>query len=169
MKKLVFGLGLAMITMGFYACTVAYSTSGADIPASATTFSVRTFQIATPMASPLYGQLLTEGLKDLMLTQTRLDLVDRKGDLQYEGVVTGYLTGNAAVSGNEQTTINRLTVTVNVTYVNTIEREKNFEKAFTRWADFPSNTDFNDVEQALITEINDQLTQDIFDASLGAW
>jgi hypothetical protein len=56
-----------------------------------------------------------------------------------------------------------------VNYVNTFEREKNFEKTFTRWADFPSNADFIDVEAELVTEINEQLIQDIFDASLGAW
>ncbi len=150
-------------------CSVSYSFSGADIPAEANTFSIRLFRIVTPMAAPNYDLTLTEALKDLMLAQTRLDLVDKKGDLQYEGTITRYETGNAAVSGDELATLNRLSISVKVKYINTYEREKNFERTFTRFADYDSNIDFNAVELELIEEINEQLIQDIFDASLGAW
>jgi hypothetical protein len=56
-----------------------------------------------------------------------------------------------------------------VKYVNTFEREKNFERSFSRFADYPADQNFTDAEPALIEEINAQLIQDIFDASLGAW
>lgn len=151
------------------ACTVQYSFTGADIPAEANSFSVRQFKIATPMAAPNYDLTITEAFKDLMLAQTRLDLVERKGDLQYEGTVTRYETGNAAVTGDELAALNRLSITVKVMYINTFEREKNFERNFTRFADYDSNQDFNAVEAELIEEINEQIIQDIFDASLGAW
>jgi hypothetical protein len=150
-------------------CSVSYSFTGADIPAAANTVSVKQFRIVTPMAAPNYDLIITEAYKDLMLAQTRLDLIDKKGDLQYEGTITRYETGNAAVSGDELATLNRLSISVKVKYINTIEREKNFERTFTRFADYDSNTDFNAVEAELIEEINDQLIQDIFDASLGAW
>jgi hypothetical protein len=150
-------------------CTMKYSFTGADIPAAANTFSVKTFQSVTPLAAPNYYLTITESLKDLLLAQTRLDLVDKRGDLQYEGVITGYATGNAAVSSGEFTTLNRLTITIKVKYVNTLEREKNFERSFSRFADYPADRNFSDVEAQLIEEINQQLIQDIFDASLGAW
>ncbi len=169
MKRTILYIFIAGILGLGSACTVSYSTSGADIPAAANTFSVKTFQIATPMASPTYNQLLTEAYKDLMLAQTRLDLIEKKGDLQFEGVVTSYATGYAAVSGDEVATLNRLTITVKVKYVNSFDREKNFERNFSRFADYSSNQDFSAVEAQLIEEINAQLTQDIFDASLGAW
>ncbi len=169
MKRMVFYIFTVFLLAGGAACTVSYSLSGADIPAAANTFSVKTFQIATPMASPTYNQLISEAFKDLMLAQTRLDLIEKRGDLQFEGVVTAYAIGNAAVSGDEVTTLNRLTITVKVKYVNTFDREKNFERNFSRFADYSSTQDFSVVEGALIEEINEQLIQDIFDASLGAW
>jgi len=150
-------------------CTVGYSFTGADIPAEAQTFSIKTFQSGTPNSAPNYELRITESLKDLMLAQTRLDLTEKKGDLQYEGVVTGYVTSSAAVSGEEFTTNNRLTISVKVKYTNTFDREKNFERSFSRFADYDASLDFNNVENDLIAEINRQLTQDIFDASLGAW
>lgn len=153
----------------FNSCTVGYSFTGADIPVEAQTFSIKTFQSATPNSAPNYELRITESLKDLMLAQTRLDLAEKKGDLQYEGIVTNYVTSNAAISGEEFTTNNRLTITVKVKYINTLEREKNFERSFSRFADYDADLDFNAVENELINEINRQLTQDIFDASLGAW
>ena len=150
-------------------CTVGYSFTGADIPPEAKTFSVKTFQMATPLAPATYNLNLTESLKDLMLSQTSLDLAEKRGDLQYEGVVTRYEIGNAAISSEEVTSINRLTIAVKVKYINTFEREKNFEKSFSRFADYNSSQDLGTVEQGLIEDINSQLTQDIFDASLGAW
>ena len=158
-------IGLIMMQ----ACTVGYSFTGADIPANATNFSVKMFKTATPMAAANYDIRITEALKDLMLAQTRLDLVEKRGDLQFEGVITRYESSNAAVSGEEFTTVNRLTITIQVKYVNTLEREKSFDKTFSRFADYSSTQDFSSVEDELIRDINAQITQDIFDASLGAW
>jgi hypothetical protein len=158
-------LTLAMVS----ACTVNYSFTGADIPAEAETFSVKTFQLQTPQAAPGYGQLLSESFKDLMLAQTRLDLIDKKGDLQFEGVITEYEVVNAAVSSDEFTTLNRLQITVKVKYTNTFDQEKSFEKSFTKFADFESDQNFTTLEDQLVEDINQQLTQEIFDASLGAW
>ncbi len=150
-------------------CTVSYSFTGADIPAEAQTFSIQTFDLITPQAPPEYGLLLSESMKDLMLAQTRLDLIEKRGDLQFEGVVTGYQIGNAAISSDEFTTLNRLTITVRIKYVNTIEKDKSFEKTFSRFADYDSGQDFTQVQAQLVEDINSQLTQDIFDSSLGAW
>lgn len=169
MKQITVYLLIALSALWLNSCTVRYSFTGADIPAEAQTFSIKTFQSATPNSAPNYALRITESLKDLMLAQTRLDLVEKKGDLQYEGVVINYQTSNAAVSGEEFTTNNRLTITLKVKYINTFDREKNFEKNFSRFADYDSDLDFNTVENDLISEINRQLTQDIFDASLGAW
>ncbi len=158
-----------LATLQLESCTVGYSFTGADIPAEANSFSVKTFQLATPLASANYNIQLTESFKDLMLSQTRLDLIEKRGDIQYEGVVTRFEIGSAAVSADEFTSLNRLTIDVRIKYVNTFDRDKNFEKSFSRFADYESNQDFGAVQEDLIRQINDQITQDIFDASLGNW
>lgn len=169
MKQIIIVASLCISIFLAQACTVGYSFTGADIPAEADNFSVKSFQTATPLAPTNYNIQLSESLKDLMLSQTSLDLVDKRGDLQFEGVITKYQVGTAAVSSDEVTSVNRLTIAVQVKYVNTINPEKNAEKTFSRFADFNATQDFSSVESQLIEEINDQLTQDIFDATLGAW
>lgn len=148
---------------------MSYSFTGADIPAAASNFSVKPFQVVAPLADPTYGLTITESLKELILNQSRLDLTTSTGDLQFEGTVTGYSVAPAAISSDEFAEINRLTITLKVIYVNTLEEEKSFERTFSRFADYPTTQELANVEQTLIEEINDQLTQDIFDASLGSW
>lgn len=150
-------------------CSVNYSFTGADIPAEAQNFSVKPFNVVAPLADPTYGLTITESLKELILNQSRLDLTTGEGDLQFEGTVTGYNVAPAAISSDEFAEINRLTITIKVSYVNSFEEEKSFERSFSRFADFPTTQELTNVEQTLIEEINNQLTQDIFDASLGSW
>jgi hypothetical protein len=150
-------------------CRVSYSFTGADVPPDARHFSVKTFPVQATLAPPDLGQVFTEDLKDLILGQTRLDVVSQDGHLQYEGVITGYQISPAAITSGEAAALNRLTITVKVKYKNTFEREKNFEATFTRFADYDSSQDLSAVERGLIEEINEQITQDIFDRSLGAW
>lgn len=159
----------AFLLCGAQSCTVGYSFTGAAIPPEANTFSVKTFQIAAPLAPVDYPIQLTESLRDLMLSQTSLDLVEKRGDLQYEGVITKYEIGSAAVSSEEITSVNRLTISIKIKYTNTFNQEKNLEKTLSAFADYNSSQNFNSVESGLIEDINEQLTQDVFNATLGAW
>jgi len=121
------------------------------------------------LAHPNTGQLFTESLKDVLMNQTRLSLVPSKGDLTYEGSITAYEVRPVAITGNETASLNRLTITVQVKYVNTKNEKKNFEQSFTRFADFESSSELSSIEENLIRQINDQLVQDIFDKSLSNW
>ena len=54
-------------------------------------------------------------------------------------------------------------------FVNQIEVKDNFEKTFSRFADYNSTQDISSVQDGLIEDIFDQLTQDIYDKTLGDW
>ncbi len=143
--------------------------TGADIEPEVKSVSVAFFQNNASLAHPNTGQLFTESLKDIMMNQTRLNLVASKGDITYEGFITGYEVRPVAISGNETASVNRLTITVQVKFVNTKNEKKNFESSFTRFADFESTSELSSIEENLIKQINDQLVQDIFDKSLSNW
>lgn len=153
----------------FLACKVDYSFTGASIPAKAETLSVERFPNNAGLGPPTLGQTFTEDLRDRFMRQTDLTLVDEKGDLRYKGSIVDYQVEPVAVQGNDQASLNRLTITVRVKYKNSLEQKKSFKKQFSRFADFESGQSISSVEEQLIQEINDQLTQDIFDASLSDW
>jgi len=91
------------------------------------------------------------------------------GIFSLEGEIIKYSTSFSAISGNETTAMNRLTITVQVRFTNTKDESKNFDQAFSRYADYESTKILSDVEDQLITEIIDQLTQDIFNKAISNW
>ena len=150
-------------------CSTRYSMTGGSTPAEAKTFSVDYFSVRAPLADPNYGQLVTEGLRDLLLNQTRLSLSDRDGDIHYEGEVTRYEIIPVAASGDEVSTRNRLTINIKLRYYNTLEPEKDKQLTLSQFEDFDAEEDFGSVEQDLLLTINEKILQDIYDRTLGDW
>ena len=55
-------------------------------------------------------------------------------------------------------------------YTNKIEPDKSFDQAFTRFKDFnPQGSPFTTQEQALVKDINQQLTEDIYNRAFANW
>ena len=93
-----------------------YSLSGASIPPEAKTISVQYFQNLASLAPPTLSQTFTEALRDKLSSQTRLTLVNKAGDLAFEGSISGYSTAPISIQSTDQAALNRLTITVNVKY-----------------------------------------------------
>lgn len=160
---------LIITLIALTSCTgVRVTMNGGVVPEDANTFSVDYFTSQTALAAPTLSQSFSEALRDLMLQQTKLDLAD-DGDLHFEGYITGYQTSPVAIQGNETAALNRLTITVKVKYVNTLDEEASFEQSFSRFADYDSSLDLSAVEDDLINEINEQLVQDIYNQAFSNW
>ncbi len=149
-----------------------YSLSGASIPPEAKTVSVQYFQNNASLAPPTLSQSFTEALRDKLSSQSSLGLVNKGGDLAFEGNITGYATAPIAIQSTataDQAALNRLTITVNVKYTCSFDEKKNFEQTFVRFTDYSSTQTLSAVEDGLIKDINDQLVQDIFNKALNDW
>ena len=153
----------------FSGCKIHYSFSGASIPPEAKTVSVQYFQNNASLAPPTLSQTFTEALRDKLGSQTRLGLVKKDGDLNFEGTITGYATAPMALQSTDVSASNRLTITVNVKYTCAFDAKKNFEQSFSRVADYKGTQSLTSVENDLITTINEQLVQDIFNRALNDW
>ena len=150
-------------------CRIGYSFSGASIPPEAKTVSVQYFQNNASLAPPTLSQTFTEALRDKLSSQTRLALVNRGGDLAFEGSITGYSTSPIAIQSTDQAALNRLTISINVKYTCSFDEKKNFEQSFSRYADYTSSQSLTAVETDLIQQINEQLVQDISNKALNDW
>ena len=152
-----------------HSCSVKYSFTGTSIDPNIKSVSIAYFESFAPLAKPTLSQVFTEALKDRFIQQTNLSLVKNKGDIQFSGRITGYETRPVAIQGNETAALNRLTITVEVEFVNTQDETKNFKQSFSRFEDYSSNQALSAVEDNLIEEINEQLIQDIFNKSVSDW
>lgn len=166
-RSLLFLLTGALILLS--GCKTHYSFTGGSVPPEAKTVSVQYFQNNASLAPPTLSQTFTEALKDKLSSQTRLALVNKGGDLSFEGSVSNYTTGPIAIQSTDQAALNRLTITVNVKYTCMFDEKKNFEQSFSRYADYTSDQNIASIEDQLTREINEQLVQDIFNRALNNW
>ncbi len=150
-------------------CSMSYSFTGASISPEVKTISIDNFPNKAMLVVPTLSRNLTEALQSYFTSQTNLILVDRNGDLHLEGSITGYTVQPQAISGKEVAQLNRLTITVQVTFTNKFDKKQNFESNFSRYLDYPSSQNLVSVQDNLITEINDQLVQDIFNKAVVNW
>lgn len=160
---------LICFTVLFSGCKVKYSLSGATIPPEAKTISVSYFPNNTTLGGPSISQLFTEKLRDMVSSQTNLALMKQNGDLQFEGSIIDYNVAPVAIQSGDQAALNRLTVTVKVKYSNKFDISKNFEQSFSRFSDFEASKTISSVEAQLLSEINRQLTEDIFNKAFNNW
>jgi hypothetical protein len=150
-------------------CRVGYSFTGASVSPDVKTFSILYFPNNAPIVVPTLSVSLTDALRDYFSSHTNLNLVDRNGDINVEGSITGYSVQPAAIQGNEIAAMNRLTITISVKFTNRTDEKQNFENTFSRYMDYPSTNDLNVVQNDLITQINDQLVQDVFNKAVVNW
>ena len=70
----------------------------------------------------------------------------------------------------DNASLQRLTISIRVEYVNTQDDTFNFDQQFSFYADYdPRTTSISAIEPALIDEIFTQLYVDIFNASVANW
>lgn len=153
---------------------VSLSTCGIYSPYGAATsgasnFSIKYFETVHPLVSASTSITISEELIDRVQKQSTLQLVDSQGELQFEGKVIGWTVQPINVQGNETAGANRVTITVDVIFTNTIEPELSFQRKFNRFYDLPSSQDIHSNTDLVVKEIAALLSQDIFNASLGNW
>lgn len=146
-----------------------YSLSGANV-GDAKTFQVVRFQNQADLIEPGIDRQFTLALQDLVQNQTSLSLVTSNGDLRYEGNIVDYYVAPMTSTSNNTAAQNRLTIAVNVRFYNNLNPDKDFEKKFSFYYDYPANQQLtgSTLDEA-VEQIYDRITQDIFNESLTDW
>jgi len=167
-----------LILISFSRCGI-YSFTGANIPPEVETISIQTFYDEVGTGPPNLSQLFTEKIRDYYQQNTSLSIVPAEGDLQLEGSIVGYnlapMAPRSQGSNNFEdadiAALQRLTITVNVTYLSTVDETFDFEgQRFSFYLDYdPERQDFNSIEADLVDEIYDAIILDIFNATVANW
>ena len=146
-----------------------YTFSGADT-GNAETFQVNFFSNQASLVEPGIDRTFTLQLQDFIQNQTSLGLTNSNGDLIYEGEIVEYYIAPMTATSQDTAAQNRLTITVNVRYTNTLNHEKDFEKRFSFYFDYPANQQLTgNTQQEAIDEIYTNITQNVFSESLTNW
>lgn len=162
---------IACLVVVLNSCGV-YSFTGASISPDVKTISISYFPNNAQFVQPTFSQKFTDALRDKFTTQSNLTIVNKGGDLNIEGEITGFEPNMpvAIQGGADQTaSLYRLTVKVNVRFTNNKDEKKSFETAFTTYEDYGRDKQFSDVEEQLVDLINEKLVQDIFNKAIVNW
>ncbi len=158
-----------LLALSLAACKVSYKFTGASIPIEAKTISIAYFPNQAPLVNPLLSQTFSEGLRDFFGRQVKLDMIERGGDLSFEGEITGYDLKPVSLQSDATSAMTRLTISVNVRFVNRFDAEQDFEKTFSQFVEFDDEVNFASVEQTLVEEINELIYDQIFNSSVANW
>jgi len=168
MKKNQFLFFLICLLPWINGCGI-YSFTGASITPGAKTVSVEYFKNTASIFNPTLSQQITDLLQKKMVSQTPLNLITGKGDLQFKGQIVDYTVAPMALVANETAAMNRLTIRIKVSFINELDETKNFDEQFSRYADYDSKKILSAAEPDIVPLIIEQLTDDIFQKAVVNW
>jgi hypothetical protein len=134
---------------------------------------IKTIQIDKVANRAPYGwapmeALLNNKLQDVYANQTRLRLVKRGGDLHVAGEITGYDQYNKGISADGYASQVQLRMTVNIRFTNA-KTNVNWEKQFSATSQYDATQQLTAVQERLVTEMVNDICDQIFNATVGDW
>ena len=117
---------------------------------------------------PMESMFNTE-LQDIYMQQTRLKQTRQGGDLELSGEITNYDAYNKGVGADGYSTMAELRMTVNVRFVNNTNHAEDFEQQFSASREYDASQQLSSVQEGLVTEMIEEIVDQIFNATVANW
>ena len=163
------GMKIKLLIVLIFMLEACYSFKGISIPPNINTFYVENFENRANNAPGTIDQVFSEALRTKIRNESRLTLVDQDADIVFQGSISSYRVTSEAPQEGNTVAFNKLTINVQVEYINRANEDENWERGFSFFQDFESNADFTSIQDELIESIFNQITEDIFNASFTNW
>ena len=143
------------------------------IPDSIKTVRINFIENRAPYVNPQLSPTLTDRLQQKIVRQTRLTAT-KADNAHYDisGSITNYSVSTSGVTttntGRQQSSINRLTVSVHITLLNQISGQTQ-EYDVSRSFDFSANQSLQQAEGNLLDEMIRNLSDEIFNRIFSNW
>lgn len=160
-------IGILFLTITLTGCGIYSFTGLTETPSS---FQVNFFQNNADLVEPGLDIQFTNALQDLIQNQTSAQLVTSGGEVIYEGEIVEYRIAPMTATSDNRAAQNRLTISVNVRYINTLDSEKDNEQRFSFFFDYGASEQLvGGLKDEAHEAIFERLTQDIINATLADW
>lgn len=151
------------------ACAVSYKFTGTNIDYAV----IKTMQLDKIANRAPYGwapmeAMFNNKLQDLYANRTRLQMVRRNGDLHVSGEITGYDQFNKAIAADGYSSQVQLKMTVNIRFENRKDN-KQWERQFSATTQYDASQSLSSVQEALVQELVNDITDQIFNATVADW
>jgi hypothetical protein len=161
---------LVLMMMSATSC-IRYSFSGVAIPDNVNTIYIPFFQDQSGSGLADLSDRLNEALINRFVNQTRLRITNNAddADIVMEGVITAYRNVPFSIGGNEQASLNRVTVSVRGSFKYRTDERPVWNKSFNGNGDFDPSVNPIDGEISASGVAMDQIAQGMFNDSVGRW
>jgi hypothetical protein len=170
----IFFSAIMVVAFAFSSCKISYGLSEkvSSIPDSIKTLKILPFEPRSAYSNPQLSPNLTQSLRNKIVNQTKLTLTNSD---EAQWLITGEIrdysvstTGVTSANGQQQSSINRLTVGIHVV-INKRAENKTVEYDVSRSFDFSAKQSLQTAEAALLDEMVRNLTDEIFNKLFSDW
>ncbi len=161
---------MAILLFSFVSCTISYKFNGSNIDYTKTkTLSIVDFPNNAELIFPPLAQEFSEKLRDTYTKQTRLQLLKKGGDMQIEGEIVGYELTPMSISADSYASQTKLTITIKVRFTNLKNPEDDFDKSYSAYQTFDSNSLLTDVQDELMKTMITEIAENIYNDTVAKW
>jgi len=164
-------LAVCMVSAFALSSCFNYSFTGIAIPADVRTVYIPFFADNSGSGLSSLAEDLNEALVNRFVNQSRLNLSSNAADadIVLDGTIVSYRNRPFSVSGERQTDLNRVEITVRSSFKYRQETDPEWERSFNGVFEFDPNEDPIDGERVAALEALQQISRNMFNDALGDW
>ena len=167
-RRAWWGQGATALALCVFA-SACYTLNGISISPDTETFLVEQFEVNVVEGPAEIGQRFSEALKLRINSDTRLAFDDQDPDVRFTGAIVGFSVTPEAPNANNQADLSRLTITVAVEYDDTILEKNSYRQTFTDFELFNTNENLLDIQDGLLADIFDRMSEEAFQKAFSNW
>ena len=168
-SKVTTGLTCALLALAVAFGTQCYSLKGISISPETETYQVEQFDVATSEAPPEVGQTFTERLKERVNQNTRLAFDTEDPHVTFAGSIVGFAVTPEAPNADNRSDLSRLTIRINVDYVDHVTEANSYSQTFTDFEAFDANADLLSVQDELVATLFERISEEAFNKAFSNW
>ena len=159
-----------LLLLAFIISGCRYSFTGASVPSHLKTIAIPIFKDRSGSGEPTLRDDFTNQLIQKFIEDNSLQVTDKaNADALLECTIVSLRDAPAIISGGEQVTTRRITITVQAIYKDLVKRKTVFNKNFSNFGDYKNEGDIQSLREQAIQKAVDLITDDILLAVVSNW
>jgi hypothetical protein len=148
-----------------------YSFTGTSIPDDVNSIYIPFFADQSSSGVANLSDRLNQALVDRFINQTRLQLANNRGaaDAVLEGSIINYTNEAFSITGEEQTSLNEVSISVRATFQYTNKEQAEWSKSFRGSDTYDTNEDPIEGETNAAEEALSQISNNMFNDAVSGW
>lgn len=152
----------------FSSCFFLYTFKDISISPDVKTYFIDDFDNNAFGSPATLSQDFSEELRGKVRKETSLVYDDMDPHVAFSGGIQSFSVSSQAPTA-DGSALNRLEITIRVSYTNAKNEDENWDRTFRHYADFPQDRSLEDEQDKLITEIFSFILDEIINAAFNVW